>query len=232
MDWVLGKVVDQSDCGASLGNTKITDLVFAEDAVIFADSLEVLVMALEALHEEAKPLGLEVSWLKTKIFKSLVDPVLPMVVNCLRTQPEKMLPFGVKVSSQKVMMGRWERAQTSHHPGTQDSAQGQSSSMSFEVRLAGQFDDHNSTVWRVCWNATGTILASSGDDGSVRLWKANYLDIWRCISTIRGEAVESVAEADSSGGTTQQMGATSTGQHTARYFKLAPTAHPAHLPWH
>ncbi|KAG0697328.1 hypothetical protein GWK47_026353 [Chionoecetes opilio] len=35
--------------------------------VIFAESLEVLVMALEALHEEAKPLGLEVSWLKTKV---------------------------------------------------------------------------------------------------------------------------------------------------------------------
>ncbi|KAG0717305.1 Acidic amino acid decarboxylase GADL1 [Chionoecetes opilio] len=58
MDWVLDNVVDQSDCGASVGNTKITDLVFADDAVIFAESLEVLVMALEALHEEAKPLGL------------------------------------------------------------------------------------------------------------------------------------------------------------------------------
>ncbi|KAG0729684.1 hypothetical protein GWK47_029822 [Chionoecetes opilio] len=66
MDWVLDKVVDQSDCGASVGNTKITDLVFADDAVIFAESLEGLVMALEALHEEAKPLGLEVSWLKTR----------------------------------------------------------------------------------------------------------------------------------------------------------------------
>ncbi|KAG0707868.1 hypothetical protein GWK47_024109 [Chionoecetes opilio] len=62
MDWVLDKVVDQSDCGASVGNTKFTDLVFADDAVIFAEYLEVLVMALEALHEEAKPLGLEVSW--------------------------------------------------------------------------------------------------------------------------------------------------------------------------
>ncbi|KAG0716866.1 Broad-complex core protein isoform 6 [Chionoecetes opilio] len=35
--------------------------------LIFAELLEVLVMALEALHEEAKPLGLEVSWLKTKV---------------------------------------------------------------------------------------------------------------------------------------------------------------------
>ncbi|KAG0711378.1 hypothetical protein GWK47_020721 [Chionoecetes opilio] len=44
-------------------------------SVIFAESLEVLVMALETLHEEAKPLGLEVSWLKTKaqVFGGLLD---------------------------------------------------------------------------------------------------------------------------------------------------------------
>ena len=41
MDWVLGRVVDQSHCGASVGNTKITDLVFADNAVIFTESLEV-----------------------------------------------------------------------------------------------------------------------------------------------------------------------------------------------
>ncbi|KAG0719065.1 Retrovirus-related Pol polyprotein from type-1 retrotransposable element R2 [Chionoecetes opilio] len=81
MDWVLDKVVNQSDCGASVGNTKITDLVFADDAVIFAESLEVLGMALEALHEEAKPLGLEVSWLKTKVqvFGDLLDEAVQSV---------------------------------------------------------------------------------------------------------------------------------------------------------
>ncbi|KAG0711101.1 putative uncharacterized transposon-derived protein F52C9.6 [Chionoecetes opilio] len=84
MDWVLDKVVDQSDCGASVDNTKITDLVFADDAVIFAESLEVLVMALEALHEEAKPLGLEVSWLKTKVqvFGDLLDEAVHSVHAC------------------------------------------------------------------------------------------------------------------------------------------------------
>lgn len=53
------------------------------------------------------------------------------------------------------------------------------SSSTFEVRQAGQFDDHGSTVWRVSWNMTGTIMASSGDDGCVRLWKgkqSHWLD--------------------------------------------------------
>ncbi|KAG0721575.1 hypothetical protein GWK47_006284 [Chionoecetes opilio] len=61
---------------------EITDLVFADDATIFAESLEVLVMALEALHVEAKPLGLEVSWLKTKVqvFGSLLDEAVQPII--------------------------------------------------------------------------------------------------------------------------------------------------------
>ena len=57
----------------------------------------------------------------------------------------------------------------------------------FDIRQAGRFDDHGSPVWRVCWNITGTILASSGDDGCVKLWKANYLDNWKCVSTLRAD---------------------------------------------
>ena len=67
MDWVLGRVVEQSHCGASAGNTEITDLVFVDDAAIFAESLEVLVVTLETLHGEVKPLGLKVSLAKTKV---------------------------------------------------------------------------------------------------------------------------------------------------------------------
>ena len=75
---ILGRVVDQSHCGASVSNTKITDLVFVDDAVIFAESMEVLMMALEALHKEAKPLGLQVFWRKTKVqvFGGLLDETL------------------------------------------------------------------------------------------------------------------------------------------------------------
>lgn len=61
---------------------------------------------------------------------------------------------------------------------------------------------------------------------------ANYLDIWKCISTLRGEGVVNIPEMASVGNTSQQTGGTTTGQTTARYFKLAPTTHPSHVPWH
>ena len=84
MDWILGKVVDQSHCGASVGDIRVTDLAFADDAVLLAESLDVLVMALEALNEEAKPLGLKVSWIKTKIqaFGNLLDDAVESVHAC------------------------------------------------------------------------------------------------------------------------------------------------------
>lgn len=69
----------------------------------------------------------------------------------------------------------------------------------FEIKQAGQFDDHGSAVWRVCWNITGTILASSGDDGCVKLWKANYMDTWRCVATLRGDGQASADMATSLG---------------------------------
>ena len=84
MDWVLGRVVEQSHCGTSVGNTEITDLVFADDAAIFAESLEVLVMALEALHEKVKSLGLRVSCVETKVqvFGGVLDKTVQSVHAC------------------------------------------------------------------------------------------------------------------------------------------------------
>ena len=84
MDWVLGRAVGQSLCGVSIGNFRVTDLDFADDAVILAESLEVLLSALEELHENAKPLGLQVSWAKTKVqaFGGLLDEAVQSVQAC------------------------------------------------------------------------------------------------------------------------------------------------------
>ena len=79
--------MEQNHCGASVDNTEITDLAFADDAAIFAESLEVLVMALEALHEEVKPLGLKVTWAKTKVqgFGGILDEKYSLSLRVLRT---------------------------------------------------------------------------------------------------------------------------------------------------
>ena len=76
--------MEPSHCGASVGNTEITVLVFADDAAIFAESQEVLAVALEALHEEVKPLGLKVSWAKTKVqvFGGILDETAESVRVC------------------------------------------------------------------------------------------------------------------------------------------------------
>ena len=42
MDWILGRISEKSSCGASLGNVKISDLDFTDDAVIFAETLDIL----------------------------------------------------------------------------------------------------------------------------------------------------------------------------------------------
>ncbi|XP_003395291.1 nucleoporin SEH1 isoform X1 [Bombus affinis] len=63
----------------------------------------------------------------------------------------------------------------------------QSGSSRFEINVAAQFSDHDFTVWRVCWNIMGTILASSGDDGCVRLWKDNYINNWKCVAVLKGD---------------------------------------------
>lgn len=57
-----------------------------------------------------------------------------------------------------------------------------------DITTAATLKEHESRVWRVEWNITGTILSSSGDDGRVRLWKANYMDNWKCIGELKGEA--------------------------------------------
>ncbi|XP_033626113.1 nucleoporin SEH1-like [Asterias rubens] len=56
-----------------------------------------------------------------------------------------------------------------------------------DIKQPAQLDHNNQQVWRVSWNVTGTILASSSDDGLVRLWKANYLGNWKCIQEMKGD---------------------------------------------
>lgn len=56
------------------------------------------------------------------------------------------------------------------------------------VECIATFSDHNTEVWRVEWNVTGTVLASSGDDGNVFLWKSTFQKQWRRLATVAGSS--------------------------------------------
>ncbi|THH01159.1 hypothetical protein EW026_g1472 [Hermanssonia centrifuga] len=58
------------------------------------------------------------------------------------------------------------------------------------------FDDHKSTVGRVEWNITGTVLSSAGNDGRVRLWKATAGNVWRPAGHISLEQAEEQQDVD------------------------------------
>ena len=57
MDWILGRMAERSSCGASFENVKISDLDFADDADLFAETLDILLGALKVLIEESELLG-------------------------------------------------------------------------------------------------------------------------------------------------------------------------------
>ena len=77
-------MLESSSCGASFGNVQISDLDSADDAVIFAKTLDIILGALEVLNEESEPLGLRVSWVKTKIqaFNDILDAAILSVPVC------------------------------------------------------------------------------------------------------------------------------------------------------
>ena len=82
MDWILERMMMQDPCGVSVGEVKISDFDFADDVALLDEVLDTLVLSLDALSRVAEPLGLKVSWVKTKIqaFGDLLDGVKSVAV--------------------------------------------------------------------------------------------------------------------------------------------------------
>ena len=79
MDHVLGKKRSRAaECRSEQFGSLI--LTFADDAVIFTETTEVILEALESLSEEAEPLGLRVSWIKTNSWIQAFGDILDATV--------------------------------------------------------------------------------------------------------------------------------------------------------
>lgn len=55
----------------------------------------------------------------------------------------------------------------------------------YDIALIHESDLHNGEVWRVTWNSSGTILASTGDDGQVRFWKSVFMGSFQCMALLK-----------------------------------------------
>jgi len=55
--------------GVTLRKKVLTDLDFADDVSLLAEMLEVFVLALTVMQEEASTFGLQINWSKTKILQ-------------------------------------------------------------------------------------------------------------------------------------------------------------------
>ena len=74
---------ERSSCVHRLGMSKSQTLI-SPTIVIFSETLDILLGALEALNEESEPLGLQVSWVKTKIqaFNDILNAAILSVPVC------------------------------------------------------------------------------------------------------------------------------------------------------
>lgn len=81
--------------------------------------------------------------------------------------------ISIKPLSQQITLQQHptSSSQSQASPNQPSNSQQDLPPQKFEIQQKAQFNDHGPQAWRVSWNITGTILASSGDDGCVRLWK-------------------------------------------------------------
>jgi len=61
VDWILHRTNHRGFLGATLGTETITNLDYDDDVALLVEMLEVLLLAMDILKDEARPLGLEVN---------------------------------------------------------------------------------------------------------------------------------------------------------------------------
>ncbi|XP_047536372.1 nucleoporin SEH1 [Vanessa atalanta] len=146
-------------------------------------------------------------WTRTECLSSVVEPV-----NDLAFAPNLGRSFHLlAVATKDVRIIKIE-------PLSESSSTTNGGGVRFKTEVMAAFEDHNSCVWRVSWNVTGTLLASSGDDCCVRLWKMQYMNQWKGVAVFKSDAASSEAAAPARAHTT--------------YTRLAAMANPAHMPYH
>ena len=150
-------------------------------------------------------------WTKTETINSLVDPVhdISFAPNIGRSY------HILAVASKDVHIFNLKPNLDTNSP------------VRLDIQQAAQFPDHYCTVWRVTWNITGTMLATTGDDGCIRTWKMNYLKNWRCAAVLKADGSNS-----NDNSMPPSINLPSTTSVTTKYFKRGTISHPNQINFH
>ena len=108
MDWLLTRTTHRGFAGTSIGNETFSDLDFADDVALLSEMLEVVILALIIMEEEARPFGLEINWAKTKI-QATVD-----------TQPASSLVAQVNGNQVEIVESFTYLGSTIHSSGSSE----------------------------------------------------------------------------------------------------------------
>ena len=86
MDWITNRVAHKGFLGVTVGEEICTDLDYADDVSLLASMLEILVLALEILHEESSQIGLETTGVKQNYnFLTTLQLLLPRYLYSIMT---------------------------------------------------------------------------------------------------------------------------------------------------
>lgn len=117
-------------------------------------------------------------WFLVEVLTRICEPVHDLAFACSVGRDYHLLAVAssdVKIFTLKDISSNSHRPMHALTDSMASSNTGSSSPIpKYEIQQIAKFDDHNTRVWRLSWNLTGTILASSAEDGMVRLWKCEY----------------------------------------------------------
>ena len=78
IDWILAHMANKP--GISVGNSQLTDLVYADDTALLVQSSTAAATCLSSFSEAASTLGLRISWPKTKLQNVGADTQHPLIL--------------------------------------------------------------------------------------------------------------------------------------------------------
>ena len=86
MDWITNRAAHKGFLGVTVGEEICTGLDYADDVSLLASMLEILVLALEILHEESSQIGLETTGVKQNYnFLTTLQLLLPRYLYSIMT---------------------------------------------------------------------------------------------------------------------------------------------------